>query len=234
MRPTAAGEALPPHARAVLAALDDAHRAVREVVGLERGEVRVGGGATVCTYLLPDRLTAFARLHPGLTVFLRETFTPRVPDDLLAGRIDLGVGLPGHPDLHAEPFAEDPVVVVATPELARRRAPEGRLQPGTPMVTFTRGASLRRLVARQLPDVSVVMELGSIASVVSFARAGLGMALVSGVAVAGALDRGELVAVPDPRVPPPRSLHLLHRGTDRLSPGAAALRAFLLDADSLD
>src|SRR3954469_5816811 len=46
---TAAGEALVPRARAVFAAISEAERAVREIEGLDAGEVRLGAGATVCT-----------------------------------------------------------------------------------------------------------------------------------------------------------------------------------------
>src|SRR5215212_2052563 len=43
---TAAGEALVPRARAALAAVADARRAVAEIEGLRSGEVRLGAGAT--------------------------------------------------------------------------------------------------------------------------------------------------------------------------------------------
>mgnify|MGYP003381075242 CR=1 FL=1 len=43
---TACGEALVPRAKAVLAALSEAERAVAEVAGLRAGEVRLGAGAT--------------------------------------------------------------------------------------------------------------------------------------------------------------------------------------------
>src|SRR6185503_6727184 len=58
-RLTAAGEALLPRARAALAAVEDGRRAVAEIEGLHAGEVRVGAGATACTYLLPHVLAAF-------------------------------------------------------------------------------------------------------------------------------------------------------------------------------
>src|SRR5688500_9815845 len=43
---TAAGAELVPRARAALAAIDEARRAVREVLELDRGEVRIGAGGT--------------------------------------------------------------------------------------------------------------------------------------------------------------------------------------------
>ncbi len=71
-RLTAEGRALLPRAHAALAAVEDGRRAVREVVGLEAGEVRVGGGATACAYFLPPVLAAFRAAHPAVRVVLRE------------------------------------------------------------------------------------------------------------------------------------------------------------------
>ena len=74
-RLTAAGEALLPRAQASLAALEDGIRAVAEVEGLRAGEVRLGAGATACSYLLPPALVGFATAHPGIRYFLRENTT---------------------------------------------------------------------------------------------------------------------------------------------------------------
>src|SRR5687767_387676 len=53
---TAAGHALLPHARAAIVAVAEGERAVAELERLDAGEVRVGGGQTACTYLLPPLL----------------------------------------------------------------------------------------------------------------------------------------------------------------------------------
>src|SRR5262249_22490239 len=75
---TAAGAALLPRARAARAAVDEGRRAVAEVVGLRAGEVRIGAGATACTYLLPPLLAAFRKRHPGVRILLREAFTEQL------------------------------------------------------------------------------------------------------------------------------------------------------------
>ncbi|MEJ7730824.1 MAG: LysR substrate-binding domain-containing protein [Polyangiaceae bacterium] len=92
--PTAAGQALVPRARAALAAIDDARRAVREVAGVHAGDVRLGAGATAVTYLLPAALAAFRGKHPAVRFFLREAATPEVARAVEAGELDLGVVTP--------------------------------------------------------------------------------------------------------------------------------------------
>src|SRR6185369_8642167 len=68
---TAAGQALLPRARAAIAALDEGRRAVAEVMGLATGYVRLGAGATVCTYYLPRPLARFRTRHSGVQILLR-------------------------------------------------------------------------------------------------------------------------------------------------------------------
>src|SRR5262245_6980880 len=82
---SAAGAALLPRARAALAVVDEGRRAVAEVAGLRAGEVRVGGGATVCSFLLPPILARFRRDHPGIVIKLREALAGPVHEAVAAG-----------------------------------------------------------------------------------------------------------------------------------------------------
>jgi DNA-binding transcriptional LysR family regulator len=86
---TAAGTALLPRARAALAAIEEGRRAVAEVMGLAAGSVRIGAGATVCTYYLPRTLARFRGRHPGVQILLREANPGDLIDALEAGELDL-------------------------------------------------------------------------------------------------------------------------------------------------
>lgn len=219
---TAAGRALLPRARAALAAIGDGRRAVAEVLGLHAGEVRVGAGATACTFLLPPLLSAFRERHPAIRHLLREADTARVVEAVLAGELDLGivtrawVDLP--PGLIVEPWQADELVLVGPP---------GDRPPG--FVSFGAGSALRDLLDRAFPEAVVVMELNSIAAIAAHVRAGMGVALLSRESVAADVAAGRLQELNDPRVPLVRTLDLVHRGVDRLPPAALALRALLLD-----
>jgi DNA-binding transcriptional LysR family regulator len=218
---TAAGAALLPRARAAIAAIEEGRRAVEEVQGLRAGEVRVGGGATACTYFLPPVLAAFRRKHPGIRFLLREAITDEILDALARGELDLAVVNLGSDasGQRGEPWRRDELILVGAPGLEPR---------GAPFIVFTRGAVSRTLFDRHFPDEKIVMELGSIAGVKGNARAGIGLALVSRAAVADDLGSGRLVEVPDRRTPIHRDLALVHNGLERLPPAAAALRTLLL------
>ena len=222
---TAAGEALMPHAMAALAAVEDARRAVEEIEGLATGRVRIGAGATACTYLLPKPLARFRKTHPGIRFLLRETTTDEALDGLSEGSLDLAV-LSDTPSLKrsyepmtTELWMEDRLILVRSPSLDPK---------GAAYLTFRPGATTRALFEQHFPEVDVSMELGSIAAVKGNVRAGMGIALVSQAAVRDDLKRKRLVRIRDARTPIVRQLRLAHRGVDRLSPAARALRDQLL------
>ncbi|MCC7536760.1 MAG: LysR family transcriptional regulator [Deltaproteobacteria bacterium] len=212
---TAAGRAVLPHARAALVATDEARRAAAEIEGLAAGEVRIGGGATVCTYLLPPLLAQFRRRHPNLALRIRELHTDAALDALSRGALDLAIV----PTSRGELFRRDELILVASPGV----------DPATAsFVTLARGTTTRELLDRHFPNADIAMELGSLAVVKGHVRAGLGVALISRSAVALDLAHGRLVEIRNPATPIRRPFRLLHRGLDRLSPSALELRRTLL------
>jgi DNA-binding transcriptional LysR family regulator len=217
--PTAAGLALLPHARAALAAVEDGRRAVAEVEGLGAGEVRIGGGATVCSHFLPAPLAEFRRRHPGVRFQVREAYPDAIRAAVDAGEIDLGI-VSGR---GRDSWRSDEVILVGPPG-----EPPPPDPAAAPFIAFPPGSATRALLARRFPAADVVMELGSIAAVKSNVAAGIGVALVSRAAVKDDLEAERLVELPAPGLPIRRRLSLVHRGIDRLPPAGAALRRLLL------
>ena len=212
---TAAGRELMPRARAAIAAIEDARRALEELSGLRAGVVRLGAGATACTYLLPPVLAKFRAAHPGVRFLLRAAAPPDVLDALERGELDLGVTT----SRTGERWLDDPLVLVGAPGASVR---------GAPFVTFARGSTTRDALDRYFPGVEIAMELGSIAAVKGNVRAGIGIALVSRAAVASDVALGRLVELKHAETPIVRTLSLVHRGKESLPPAAAALREAIL------
>ncbi|MBX3207715.1 MAG: LysR family transcriptional regulator [Labilithrix sp.] len=248
---TAAGAALLPRARAALAALEEGRRAVAEVMGLAAGSVRIGAGATVCTYYLPRTLARFRAQHPAVQILLREATPDDLIDALEAGDLDLvilaRIAPPARrpaPRTGKRPERRDAarrlppdLLRVARSGLAREKWLDDELvlvaAPGlpnaaeAPLVTFAHGATTRTLTDQYFPDRPIAMELGSIAAVKANARAGVGVALVSRRAVDRDIAVKQLEIVASERTPIARPLYLVHRGRDRLPPAASELRGLL-------
>ena len=196
---TAEGELFLSYARISVTAMSDAKRSLREMADLSVGEVRVGAGATACTYLLPKFVEKFRRNYPGIRFSLRESTPGEAKEALAAGEIDLAIVTSDVGTF----WKHDPLVLIGPKKPIRRPAP---------FVTFRVGATTRALLEAHFPEADIVMELGSIAAVKGNVRAGVGIALVSESSVADDIKRGRLKKLRDKRTPIPRTLRILHRG----------------------
>lgn len=247
---TEAGRLFLAHAEESLRSAEHALLSVRQLVGLERGVLRLGGGATAITYLLPPVLSQMRRRHPGLRFFLREAGSSAVAHSVLSGELDVGVvtlpiNLPGGDDLVRVPLVTDEFRLIVPPAhpLAARgsgssrrdgRARDTRVESsfrwqdlsGAPVVAFEAGSAVREVIDRAAREAGValeiVMELRSIESIKQMVRAGIGVGFVSRFA----LREGEGFACRDSRLT--RQLALIRRRDRPASPGAAAFESAIL------
>lgn len=105
------GRELLGRAQAILGALDEAERAVRD--STDGGRLRVGAIPTVAPFLLPDVVRKFRKDHPRVQLHFTEDRTERLLAGLLAGELDLGVmALPVSDDrLHVEKLQTEPLLI---------------------------------------------------------------------------------------------------------------------------
>ena len=89
--PTAAGEALLPLARRMLADADSVRRELDELAGLRRGRVRLGATPTLCISLVAEVFSAFHAAYPGIELHLAEHGSRQLLDQLNAGELDLAL-----------------------------------------------------------------------------------------------------------------------------------------------
>lgn len=124
---TDAGQLLLGHAQAIVAAADEAERAVR--ASGEGGRLRVGAIPTIAPFLLPRAVTRFHKAHPAVRIQLKEDLTERLLADLIAGELDIGLmALPIRDDrLHVEKLFTEPLVVALPPKHALTAKSEVKL-----------------------------------------------------------------------------------------------------------
>lgn len=231
---TDAGEALLPLARRILADAETARHEVRELVQLRSGRVRLGATPSLCTGLLPDVLRAFHDRHPGVRLLLEEGGSHDLVRQLARGALDLAlVVLPlpaASPALTTvELLHEDLVVVSSAAEPAPGRGGRIRIADlrGAPLVMFRHGYNLRELTLAACRaegfEPSFTVEGGEMDAVLGFVRAGLGIAVVPGMAasragqdlrktpLAGAGLRRTIALAHRSDVAPPRAARELQR-----------------------
>lgn len=194
VEPTEAGLVFLEHARDALRRADAGVLAVQELVGLRAGSIRVGGGATAITYMLPAVVSGLRREHPALRFFVREAGSNVVAAAVLRGELDLGIvtlpiSVPGHADLQEIPLIDDELrlIVPAGHRLGAKKGFRFQDLRDEAFVAFEAGSAVRdvidRAAGRAGVGLSVVMELRSIESIKSMVGAGVGVGLVSRLAL---------------------------------------------------
>ena len=187
---TEPGRVFVEHAQITLRAADQTSEAVRSLVGLESGSIRVGAGATATGYLLPSAIHAVRDEYPGLKFSIREAGSSAVAQGVISGELDLGiVTLPMN---HAQD--DELMVVHEILDELRLIVPPGHRLDGKrtfawkdlqqqPVVAFEAGSAVRSLIDAAASEagvsLEVVMELRSIESIVQMVNANIGVGFVS-------------------------------------------------------
>ena len=228
VRLTDAGKMLAEYAERILREEEEARRAVRAVVGLERGRLSVWTLPTIGQNLLPPPLALFRTAHPHIEITVHETVPARaVADAVVAGTADIGfVQLPlSVPDIAVETlFTEDLVLVV--PEnhrLASANAPQLSDLSGEYFVWVPEGSTSAHpiyaacVAAGFTPRIACVS--GSASGMQSMVASGLGIAILPRLA----LNPPPGVAVVELAAPvPTRTVAAIWRERDGLTHAATA------------
>jgi DNA-binding transcriptional LysR family regulator len=194
--------------------------------GGECGRLVVGASSTPGTYLLPPRLGAFRREHPGVELSLEIGDTHEVLERVLDGRLDLGVvgETQFETSLEAERFGSDHLVLILSP--GHPLGAKSELTPedlaDEPFVLREKGSSTREVLERALEHHGitprVVMELGNPEAIKKSVAAGLGISFVSEHAVELEVRAGVLAARRVRGLDASRGIFLVRRRSLRPAP----------------
>lgn len=208
---------------------------LREDIGryerLEAGVVRVGGGATAVSYLLPKAIGAFQAQHPSVRFEVREAGSRDIERSVVLEEAELGiVTLPVlSRELSIRPLFRDRIALVAGsghPLSGRKRVSLSDLD-GQSVVGFEAGSAIRQRIdeALRLAEVSVnvVMELRSIAAILRMVETTSSLAFVSELGA----NPEQVLRVSGLRIE--RRLALISKRERSLSPSAAAFAELLVD-----
>lgn len=136
--PTPAGEALVRHARLVFQQLQRMRAELGDHAQGLKGTVRLQCNTAALSEYLPDALAGFLARHPHVDIALEEYASHEVAKAVREGAADLGIvsDAVDLSQLESFPFRTDRLVAVATPELARQLAPDGRPVPFVSLADF--------------------------------------------------------------------------------------------------
>jgi len=232
---TEAGQELLLRAREVLRSLKDAEEAFDSLRGLRRGRINLAIVSTA-KYFAPRLLARFREDYPQIEIRLAVNNRDSVIDLLGSNDVDLAImgRAPGSLETIAEPFAENPHIIVAAPDhpLAKRRRIAESALSGETFIVREPGSGTRvamqELFDKRRLNLNVGMEMASNETIKQAVMAGMGLSFLSGHTVELELQTGRLVALDVRGMPLMRHWHVAHLARKRLSPTAAAFKAFVL------
>jgi DNA-binding transcriptional LysR family regulator len=193
---TPAGEAVLPLARRMLADMESVRVAVAELVGLQRGRVRVGATPSLCIGVLADVLRVFHERFPAIHLELVENGSHLLTRSLLRNEIDIAVltvpaeGLDS--GLQLTPLLRERLSV-ASPSSGKAPSARGAMTvkelARRPLVVPRRGYDLREVTLQAYADAGVTprfaVEGGEMDAVLRLVEAGTGVAVVPDLVFAG-------------------------------------------------
>ena len=168
-----------------------------EIRGLLRGRLRIAA-VTTAEYFVPDLLGPFAAAHPGIDIQLAVENRDRVVERLARGVDDITVMMvpPAHLPLMALPFIENPLVIIAaaTHPFVGRRLRLASLKDERWLMREP-GSGTRMETENHFAHAgftpTIAMSLGSNEALKHAVSAGLGMTVISQLAV-----QSEIAAAP--------------------------------------
>jgi molybdate transport repressor ModE-like protein len=194
---TKAGHTLTEHARAIVARLDSAEQQLTEIAGVRAGRLRFGSFPTALATFVPVALRRFRRSHPRIALTVVDDHLQRLLPRLAERQLDVALvyehaALPEYtaPGVDRVHLFDDPYqLVVARGHRLAGAGTAVRLADlaGENWVGGTATSSWYRIVRSAChgagfePDVSVTSD-DSVA-VQAFVSAGLGIAVIPGLAV---------------------------------------------------
>ena len=236
VRLTDAGVAYVDHVRLVLRELQAAERAVHDVQDLSRGNLRIAMTPTFTAYLIGPLIHRFRVVYPGIRLTVLETNQDRIEADLLADRLDLGIGFAGSHAAGIDArtlFTETLGLVVGGGHpLGSATAPVPAAElAAEPLALLSSDFATRLHVDAYFADCQVpqniAIEANSISALLEFVGRDLAATVLPDAITS---ERTELRPVPlDPPLPT-RTVQLLRRAAGYRS---AAARAFIETVDAV-
>jgi DNA-binding transcriptional LysR family regulator len=232
---TEAGQELLSRARDILRALKDAEDTLDGLKGLRRGRINLAVVSTA-KYFVPQLLAQFGKDFPELEIRLAVNNRTSVIGQLVANEVDLAImgRSPQSLDTVAEPFAQNPHVIIAAPDhpLAGQRQILVETVAKEHFIVREPGSGTRLAMQQFFEQLQVIcnvgMEMASNETIKQAVMAGMGVSFISRHTIDLELQTQRLVILDVRGTPVIRQWHVAHLAKKRLSPTASAFKEFVL------
>ncbi|RPI78561.1 MAG: LysR family transcriptional regulator [Desulfobacteraceae bacterium] len=210
-------------------------------LGHKGGQIEIGGSTIPGEYILPEHIGRFSRQFPDIFVNLLIADTDEIETKVLDGRLELAVtgSKPSNRNFAIKELWKDELVLAVPAGHAWAGLKEIGLKElvQMPFIARENGSGTLRMVNESLaksrlksPEaLKVVARLGSSTAVKQGIKSGLGVSILSKVAVAAELAEGSLKALKIKGLDLGRSFYLICDRRRTVSPPCQAFLDFLLE-----
>jgi DNA-binding transcriptional LysR family regulator len=196
--------------------------------------LRLGASSTIGNYVLPQLIGQFRAQRPGSRFALEVGNTRQVMQSVLHFEVDVGFveGPCMDPDIEAIFWRQDELAICARPDhpLAQPGAATAAALREADWILRERGSGTREVVEQllttQLGDIRLAMELGGSEAIKRAVESGIGISCLPKIALVGAVERGNLVALDTPFLTLTRALHILLHKQKHRTEGLQSLLRF--------
>lgn len=251
IRLTSDGKQYLPFLRDLSAAENALAEKQREMAGLENSTILIDTFTSVSRNILPQLMSSFREMYPGVSFVLRQSEYASIHEDLLAGRVDLGFISVGartgdetatdapdiYPDLQMQKLYDDEMVAVLPPEhpLARKKRVSMKDLSRETFILMDEGAENNTALegfrsAGLSPDIGY--EVYDDYTIMSMIRQGLGVSLLFRRVVRGF---SEGVVIRELSSPLTRPVYLAWKNRETLPLAARRFADYILErVDQVD
>jgi len=200
---TEAGELLLSMSHRVERDVKEALAEISQTHALQRGILHLGGGMTVCLYVLPRLLKKYRRLYPGVDLRITTGRSEKILELVRAHEVDLGLlTLPINArDLEVLPVMKEEMVVVTTPghPLSREKTIDPKALGKFPLILYEAGSNTRKVLDQFFLEegisAEVAMETENVEIIKAMVAINLGVTIVPYTPVARDVRGGRLACV---------------------------------------
>lgn len=236
---TKGGEILYSYAQRLLRLYQETQQAIDQFQGRMSGKLTIGGSTIPGTYILPMILGKFKEQYPDIQIILKVSDSQEVVQDVLEGRLELGVVGAKWEDgkLDYKDFVKDilTLVVPSNHPWARKRSISAKQLGGEAFILREKGSGTRKIMEQALAklgidtsSLKVVAEMGSTEAVIQGIKTGVGVSIVSKRAVDEELGYGLLKEVQIKGITFQRDFYIVGNKTRTTSPLCQAFTNFLM------
>lgn len=231
---TPAGELLLNSAKNILKQVNETKKELKQLEQSVHGNLIIGASLTIGEYILPYLFGEFKRKFPNVNIILKIYNSQQIAEKLDNEEINLGFieSMISYPEFIQEAFLEDELIVISSEMIPGETDHEISINQlfNLPLILREEGSGTRQVIEASLrkhnynpSKLNVILEIENTESIKSAVESGMGISIISKVAVQKELTLKTLKSFTVRNLNLKRSLYYIYNDTNLTLPSQVFL-----------